>query len=173
VCLGHHALAVTHTHVATSARVTAASKSHVHSSVVVTAKDRTQAATQAYRGVYVALLVWHEIRRCLLQSYHHAIGFSFPDPLGFKELGSALPLIASLHKELPYSPQEERHVMVSSGDQPLIVSMDNWFIWDPGGRATIVRDDSPARRSVLQHSWTLGISISQDVKGLFLSRYLA
>jgi hypothetical protein len=99
--------------------------------------------------------------------------FLLPGPLGFKELGSALPLIASLHKELPYSPQEERHVMVSSGDQPLIVSMDNWFIWDPGGRATIVRDDSPARRSVLQHSWTLGISISQDVKGLFLSRYLA
>jgi hypothetical protein len=63
--------------------------------------------------------------------------------------------------------------MVSSGDQTLIISMDSWFAWNPGGRATIVRDDSPARGSALQCSWTLGISIRQYVKGLFLRRYLA
>jgi hypothetical protein len=49
--------------------------------------------------------------------------------------------------------------MVPSGDRPLIVSMDNWFVWDLGGRATIVRNGSPAHGSVVQHSWTLGISI--------------
>jgi hypothetical protein len=89
------------------------------------------------------------------------------------ELGSTLPLITSLHKELASSPQQERHVMVSSEDMPLIVSMDSWFAWDPRGRATIVRDGSPARGFALQRSCPLGISISHDVKGSFLSRYLA
>jgi hypothetical protein len=63
--------------------------------------------------------------------------------------------------------------MVCTEDRSLIVSMDNWFTWDPGGRVTIVCDGSPARGSALQRSWTLGISISQDVKGIFSSRYLA
>jgi hypothetical protein len=63
--------------------------------------------------------------------------------------------------------------MVSSGDLSLIVSMDSWFAWDPGGRATIVRDVSLAHGSALQRSCQLGISISQDVKGLFFSHYLA
>jgi hypothetical protein len=107
--------------------VAAASKACVHSGVIATAKDRTQAATPACRDVRVALLGRREIRRCLLQSRHHAVGFSFPDLLG-----SALPLVASLHKELASSPQQERHVMVSSGDMPLVISMDIWFAWDPG-----------------------------------------
>jgi hypothetical protein len=124
------ALAVTHTHVAAHARATAASKSHVHSGVTATAKDRTQATARACRGVRITLLGRCEIRRCLLQSRHHVVGFSFPDSLDLKELGFALPLVASLHKELPSSPQQEQHVMVSSGDQPLIVFMDRWFTWD-------------------------------------------
>jgi hypothetical protein len=144
------ALAVTHTHVAARTRVTAASR--VHSSVATTAKDRTQAVARACPGDRVALLDRHEIYRCLLHSRHHVVSFSFPDPLGFKELGSALPLVASLHKELPSSPKQERHVMVSSGDRPLIVSMDRWFAWDPGGRATIVCDGSPALGFGLQRS---------------------
>jgi hypothetical protein len=35
--------------------------------------------------------------------------------------------------------------MVSSGDWPLIVSMDSWFSWNLGGTTTIVRDGSPAQ----------------------------
>jgi hypothetical protein len=119
-------LAVTHTHVAARPRVATASKARVHSDVAPIAKDYTQATA---RGVRITLLGRRDIRRCLLQSHHHVIGFSFPDLLSFKELGSALPLIASPHKELPSSPQQERHVMVSSGDRPLIVSMDSWFTW--------------------------------------------
>jgi hypothetical protein len=61
---------------------------------------------------------------------------------------------------------------VSSADC-LSVSMYDLFTWDPGGRAAIVQDGSPAIGSALECSWMLGISISQDVKGLFLSCCLA
>jgi hypothetical protein len=115
-----------------------------------------------------------------------------PNPICLEEHGSALPLIAALHDELPSSPQQEQVVvelpvphtkahiivaavppslictiiipatspiltlkqinsqpdflfkmavpsilelkyMVSSVDWPQIVSVDDWFAWDPGG----------------------------------------
>jgi hypothetical protein len=62
---------------------------------------------------------------------------------------------------------------VSSADCPVSVSMYDLFTWDPGGRAAIVQDGSPAIGSALERSWMLGISISQDVKGLFSSHCLA
>jgi hypothetical protein len=131
-----------------------------------------------------------------------------PNPICLEEHGSALPLIAALHDELPSSPQQEQVVvelpvphtkpyiivaavppslictiiipatspiltlkqissqpdflfkmvvpsilelkyMVSSVDWPQIVSVDDWFAWDPGG------SQLGARRRLHDHpSWT-------------------